>query len=74
MIGKWKSKRNVLYISTEHKNGMVEYIDKKGKSKKKPLPIFKYNQFVIGVDCQDQMNSYKESEAIIQNTPTGVLE
>ena len=30
--------------------------------KNKPLPIFKYTQFMNGIDCQDQMNTYYPCE------------
>lgn len=58
MVGKWKDKRDVLYISNEHGNEMVEYVDKRNRTKEKPAPIFHYNKNMGGVDHQDQMNSY----------------
>lgn len=57
-IVKWKDKREVLAISSEFKNEMVEVHNKYGKSKLKPLPISEYNKFMSGIDRQDQMMSY----------------
>ncbi|KFM82040.1 PiggyBac transposable element-derived protein 4, partial [Stegodyphus mimosarum] len=62
MIGKWKDKREVSYISTEYKNEMVDILNKRNEIKQKPLPIIKYNAFMSGVDRQDQMLSYYLSE------------
>lgn len=62
MVGKWRDKRTVAYLSTEHENNMVEFIDKRGQSKMKPLPIIKYNAHMSGVDRADQMMSYYPCE------------
>lgn len=58
MIGKWKDKRDVTYISTEFENQMVEITNKRGVAKQKPLPIVEYNKYMGGIDLQDQMMSY----------------
>ncbi|KAJ8965325.1 hypothetical protein NQ314_004211, partial [Rhamnusium bicolor] len=58
MIGKWKDKRDVLYISTEFPNTMVTFTNKRAQEKVKPLPILNYNKFMSGVDRQDQMMAY----------------
>ncbi|KAJ8926270.1 hypothetical protein NQ314_021391, partial [Rhamnusium bicolor] len=58
MIGKWKDKRDVLYISTEFPNTMVTFTKKRAQEKVKPLPILNYNKFMSGVDRQDQMMAY----------------
>lgn len=58
MIGKWRDKRDVLYISTEFQNDMTEYENKRGQMKNKPLPILKYNENMSGIDRQDQIMSY----------------
>lgn len=58
MVAKWKDKRDVLYISNEHGNEMVEFVNKRNQNKQKPAPIFHYNKFMGGVDHQDQMNAY----------------
>ncbi|KAG5875000.1 hypothetical protein JTB14_009891 [Gonioctena quinquepunctata] len=58
MVGKWKNKRDVLYISTEYGGEMVEHIDKKNRNREKPAAILHYNMNMGGVDRQDQLNSY----------------
>ncbi|GFY54529.1 piggyBac transposable element-derived protein 4 [Trichonephila inaurata madagascariensis] len=62
MMGKWKDKREMYYISTEYKNEMVEILNKRNEIKQKPLPIINYNKFMSGADRQDQMLSYYLSE------------
>uniref|UniRef100_A0A1B6LW93 PiggyBac transposable element-derived protein domain-containing protein n=1 Tax=Graphocephala atropunctata TaxID=36148 RepID=A0A1B6LW93_9HEMI len=62
MVGKWRDKRIVSYISTEHKNKMVTSINRNGVEREKPLPIVKYNHFMKGVDRSDQMMSYYPCE------------
>ncbi|XP_031769579.1 piggyBac transposable element-derived protein 4-like [Galleria mellonella] len=61
-IGKWKDKRNVLYISTEHDNEMMEVTNKRGAVLVKPSAIIHYNNFMSGVDLQDQILSYYPCE------------
>ncbi|KAE9543687.1 hypothetical protein AGLY_002083 [Aphis glycines] len=61
-IVKWKDKREVLAISSEFKNEMIEVHNKYGESKLKPLPISEYNKFMSGIDRQDQMMSYYPCE------------
>lgn len=58
MIGKWKDKREVSYISSEFPNDLVETQNKRGLTKEKPLPIAEYNKFMSGIDRMDQMISY----------------
>lgn len=58
MIGKWRDKRDVVYISTEHVNTVVTYRDKRATEKSKPQAILQYNKFMGGVDRQDQYLSY----------------
>lgn len=58
MIGKWRDKRDVLYISTEYKNDMVTTTNRRGQEKQKPKPIAAYNMHMSGIDFQDQMLSY----------------
>lgn len=57
-IGKWRDKRYVLYISTEHDNEMMETTTKRGSVALKPMAIVHYNNFMSGVDLQDQMLAY----------------
>jgi hypothetical protein len=58
LVGKWKDKRDVIYISTEFKNNLILAKNKKDHEKLKPEPIANYNKFMSGFDRQDQMNSY----------------
>ncbi|CAI6347899.1 unnamed protein product [Macrosiphum euphorbiae] len=61
LVGKWKDKRDVLYISTEFKNNLILAKNKKDREELKPEPIANYNKFMGGIDRQDQMvqmNSY----------------
>lgn len=62
MIGKWVDKRVVMYISTEFKNEMKEYVNKRNKTVNKPLPVLKYNSFMSGIDRKDQMMAYYPCE------------
>lgn len=62
LIGKWRDKREVAYISTEFENDMVAFLDKLGKDREKPKPIFCYNENMGGVDRQDQLLSYYPCE------------
>lgn len=57
MVAKWKDKRVVHYLSTEHENEMVTAINKRKVEVLKPLPIVKYNGFMKGVDRLDQMQA-----------------
>lgn len=57
MIGKWKDKREVTYISTEFQTSMQNVANRRGQEKEKPLPIIKYNEFMSGIDRQDQLMS-----------------
>ncbi|CAK1592605.1 unnamed protein product [Parnassius mnemosyne] len=61
-VGKWKDKRCVLYLSTEHDNEMMEVTNKRGTVLVKPSAIIHYNSFMSGVDLQDQMLSYYPCE------------
>lgn len=62
MIGKWRDKRDVCYISTEFKNNLIEIETKRKEKVKKPLPIVQYNKYMSGIDRQDQMLSYYSAE------------
>lgn len=62
MVAKWKDKRVVTYISTEWENDIVDFVNKRQVTVKKPLPIVKYNAFMKGVDRADQMLSYYPCE------------
>lgn len=53
MIGKWKDKKEMTYISSEFENDMMPTTNRKGRETLK-----QYNKFMSGIDIQDQMNSY----------------
>ncbi|CAH2090624.1 unnamed protein product [Euphydryas editha] len=57
-IGKWRDKRYVVYISTEHGDEMVETTSKRGSVVLKPSAIVHYNNFMSGIDLQDRMLAY----------------
>lgn len=58
MIGKWRDKREVTYISTEFGNSMVEFENRRHEVQQKPHPILEYNKYMGGVDKKDQMMAY----------------
>ncbi|KAJ8967170.1 hypothetical protein NQ314_003059 [Rhamnusium bicolor] len=58
LVGKWKDKRDVLYLSTEFKNKLVENENKRGDKITRPLTILKYKEYMSGVDRKDQMMAY----------------
>ncbi|XP_049767584.1 piggyBac transposable element-derived protein 4-like [Schistocerca cancellata] len=58
MIGKWKDRREVSYISTEYPNTMERVQNARQQIVAKPLPIIRYNSCMSGTDRQDQMLSY----------------
>lgn len=63
MVGRWKDKRAVTYVSTEFENEMVTFVNNKTKKELvKPLPIIKYNAYMKGVDRADQMLAYYPCE------------
>lgn len=61
-IGKWKDKRVVMYITTEHETDLVSVSNKRGQERLKPLPIVQYNAHMKGVDRADQMMAYYPCE------------
>lgn len=61
-LAKWRDKRNVSYLSTEHDNTMGESLNRHGQPRSKPLPIIQYNVYMKGVDRVDQMMAYYPSE------------
>lgn len=58
MVAKWKDNRDVLYISTEFDNNIVEYENRRKRVLHKPRAILEYNQHMGGIDKTDQMMSY----------------
>lgn len=57
-IGKWRDKRYVLYICPEHGDEMLETTSKRGSLVLKPSAIVHYNNFMSGINLQDQMLAY----------------
>lgn len=62
MVGKWKDKRVVMYLSTEVENEMGTITNKRNQPREKPKPIIQYNAHMKGVDRMDQMMSYYPCE------------
>ncbi|KAF2904913.1 hypothetical protein ILUMI_01269 [Ignelater luminosus] len=58
MIGKWKDKDDVLYISTEYTNEMISYKNTRGQKRERPRFIYEYNKCMSEIDQEDQMNIY----------------
>ncbi|XP_045453770.1 piggyBac transposable element-derived protein 4-like [Melitaea cinxia] len=61
-IGKWKDKRPLMYITTEYTDRMVPVANKRGQISEKPEAIAKYNEFMSGVDRQDQLLAFYPCE------------
>lgn len=53
MVGQWRDKCSVLYISTEYENIMVTTTNKCGHTREKPLLIVKYDANMKEVDRSD---------------------
>ena len=60
-VSKWRDKRDVLSITTNHHPEMVEVTNKFGQKRIKPNDIAEYNLNMSGVDRCDQMISYYSS-------------
>ncbi|KAJ8969614.1 hypothetical protein NQ314_001669 [Rhamnusium bicolor] len=58
MVGKWRDKSDVAFITTELLNEVTTYCNKRNEEKSMPTAIFHYNKNMGGVDRQDQMTSY----------------
>lgn len=54
-ICKWWDKRDVMYLSIEFKNKLIETETRRGQNKTKTEPIAIYNKYILGIDHQDQM-------------------
>lgn len=61
-VMKWRDRREVLAISSEHSNELVEVTNRRGEQKMKPEAISMYNKYMSGIDRQDQMLSYYPCE------------
>jgi len=58
VVLKWKDKRDVLMLSTKHSDIMIETINKRGQTTKKPEIVIDYNKGKALVDICDQRSSY----------------
>ncbi|KAE9528590.1 hypothetical protein AGLY_012165 [Aphis glycines] len=58
VVLKWKDKRDVLMLSTKHSDTMIETINKRGQTTKKPEIVIDYNKGKALVDICDQRSSY----------------
>lgn len=58
VVLKWKDKREVLMLSTKHKDNMVETTNKRGQKILKPQMILDYNKAKSFVDISDLRSSY----------------
>lgn len=60
LVGKWKDKRDVLFLSTKHdlRTAPAGRFRRCGTQKIKPVAIIEYNTTKQGVDISDQLASY----------------
>lgn len=58
LVGKWRDKRDVLYISTEFENRTETTKNRSGNQVEKPLLVLMYNRYMGGIDHRDQMSTY----------------
>lgn len=56
----WQDKRDVLFLSTKHKDDMIE-VTHRESPKRKPAAIIKYNNVKSLVDMSDQRTAYSNS-------------
>lgn len=61
-IGKWKDKREVMYITTLYDDEVLITTNRRGVEKQKPLAIIEYNKYMSGIDQQDQLLAYYPCE------------
>ncbi|XP_028162999.1 piggyBac transposable element-derived protein 4-like [Ostrinia furnacalis] len=61
-VCKWHDKRDVLTISTKHTPELKAITNRRGQTILKPEIVIQYNNFMNGVDRQDQMLSYYTCE------------
>ncbi len=60
VVLKWKDKKDVLVLSTKHKDEITTVIQR-GKEKEKPQIIVDYNKYKSFIDLSDQKKSYSSS-------------
>ncbi|XP_050504786.1 piggyBac transposable element-derived protein 4-like [Diabrotica virgifera virgifera] len=73
LVGKWKDKRDVYYITTECQNTLQEVTTRRGQHVIKPEPIIRYNKNMSGIDRQDQMLAYYPSQRKTVRWPTKIF-
>lgn len=61
-MGKWKDKREVMYITSQYENIFEIFVNKRGVEIQKPQAILEYNKYMSGIDHQDQLLSYYPCE------------
>ena len=57
-VTKWRDKRDVHVISNAHVPTMIDSVNRRCKSKRKPNAVDIYNAHMSGIDRSDQMLSY----------------
>ncbi|XP_046391504.1 piggyBac transposable element-derived protein 4-like [Ischnura elegans] len=57
-VMKWRDKREILLISSEHDADFVDVQTKFGTISRRPKMVVKYNQFMGGIDRMDQLLAY----------------
>ena len=57
-MSKWKEKREILMLTTNHHHRMVNCTSSRGHNKLKPMCVHDYNTNMGGVDRSDQILSY----------------
>lgn len=61
VVGKWKDKRDVLFLTTKNVPEMVEIEGFRGIKQTKPSTIVEYNQAKGYIDLSDQLSSYSNT-------------
>lgn len=58
IMGKWKDKREVTFLTTKSVPQMIETTNKRGDKRMKPSTILEYNDGKSFIDVSDQLASY----------------
>ncbi|KAK2579876.1 hypothetical protein KPH14_007557 [Odynerus spinipes] len=58
MMGMFRDKRDILFISSEFKPNLIEVENKRKEKLRKPLVLHKYNKVMNGINRKDQMLSH----------------
>lgn len=73
LIGKWKEKANIFYISTQYENTMIETQNKRNEPNGKPLPLSMYQKYMRGRHKQEKNRIYYPLEKTVMNWPMKIL-